>query len=245
MGIAGAAVATILGQFASALITGIHGFRKPPAIHEIPHYAKLIYRYGYSSILMQALCTVYIVILNIILATFSDAAVTVLGLYYKLQTFFFIPLLGLQTCIVPVLSYNYARKSYGRCRETMKDSLLISLSFMAVGFVCFAFFPKPLIHIFSSDPEVLQIGKIAFPIIGSSFFGAVFSLIIPVFFQAIGKGFASLMLSLTRQIFCLIPIFWLLSLIGLNETWLAFPLSETIAGGIGFALYWRQVHRWV
>lgn len=245
MGIAGAAVATILGQFASALITGIHGFRKPPAIHEIPHYAKLIYRYGYSSILMQALCTVYIVILNIILATFSDAAVTVLGLYYKLQTFFFIPLLGLQTCIVPVLSYNYARKSYGRCRETMKDSILISLSFMAVGFVCFAFFPKPLIHIFSSDPEVLQIGKIAFPIIGPSFFGAVFSLIMPVFFQAIGKGFASLMLSLTRQIFCLIPIFWLLSLIGLNETWLAFPLSETIAGGIGFALYWRQVHRWV
>ena len=145
---------------------------------------------------------------------------------------------------MPVLSYNYARKSYGRCRETMKDSILISLSFMAVGFVCFAFFPKPLIHIFSSDPEVLQIGKIAFPIIGSSFFGAVFSLIMPVFFQAIGKGFASLMLSLTRQIFCLIPIFWLLSLIGLNETWLAFPLSETIAGGIGFALYWRQVHRW-
>ena len=83
--------------------------------------------------LIQAMYTVYIVILNAILAGFSDSAVTVLGLYYKMQTFFFIPLMGLQTCIVPVLSFNYATKSYGRCRETMKDSYLFSCGFMLIG----------------------------------------------------------------------------------------------------------------
>ena len=96
-------------------------------------YIKQIYWLGYASILQQAMYTVYIVILNAILAGFSDSAVTVLGLYYKMQTFFFIPLMGLQTCIVPVLSFNYATKSYGRCRETMKDSYLFSCGFMLIG----------------------------------------------------------------------------------------------------------------
>ena len=85
---------------------------------------------GYPSILMQAMYTVYIVALNFILASFSDAAVTVLGLYYKIQSFFFIPLFGLQTCIVPVLSYNYARANYARVRGVMRDSLIVSASFM-------------------------------------------------------------------------------------------------------------------
>lgn len=105
MGVAGAALATVIGQLAAAVITGIRGYRRPPERRQMGHYAKQIYKLGYPSILMQALYTVYIVGLNMILAVFSDAAVTVLGLYYKLQTFFFIPLLGLQICIVPVISY--------------------------------------------------------------------------------------------------------------------------------------------
>lgn len=117
MGVAGAAYATILGQIAAAIITGKKGYRKPPCFRKLLHYAKRIYLLGYPSILMQALYTVYIVALNMILAGFSDAAVTVLGLYYKVQTFFFIPLFGLQTCIVPIISYNYARNSYDRCRK--------------------------------------------------------------------------------------------------------------------------------
>lgn len=244
MGVAGAAYATVLGQVVAAIITGIFAFNRPPRINRLPHYAARIWRYGYSSIVMQLLFTVYIVALNVILAGFSDAAVTVLGLYYKLQSFFFIPLFGLQTCIVPLLSYNYAARGYSRCRTTMRITFLISAVFMLVGMVFFILFPTQTIGVFSDSAEVSEIGKTAFPLIGSSFIFAVFSLTMPVFFQAIGDGVTSLMLSLIRQIFCLIPIFWLMSKIGLGYTWLAFPLSEIISGGIGGLLYFRKINVW-
>ena len=245
MGAAGAAYATVAGQCVSAVITGIRGFRRPPAsLHDFAHYCAKIYRYGYSSILMQMLYTVYIILLNMILASFSDAAVTVLGLYYKAQSFFFIPLIGLQTCIVPVLSYNCARKSYERCCETMRDSMLISAVFMIVGILCFTLLPEQLMRIFSDSEQVIVIGKTAFPIIGSGFICAVFSLMLPVFFQAIGRGLPSLMLSLTRQIFVLVPVFWLFSFIGLDYTWIAFPAAETTAGAVGLILYLRQKRAW-
>lgn len=244
MGVAGAAVATIAGQVSAAMITGIRGFCKPPKLKQMWYYVKRIYFYGYSSILMQALYTVYIVALNMILSCFSDSAVTVLGLYYKMQSFFFIPLFGLQTCIVPLISFNYTRKNYFRCQSIMKDSFIISVAFMIFGIICFVFLPVPLTRLFSSNEEVIAIGKTAFPIIGSSFISAAFSLMLPVFFQAIGKGKASLLLSLTRQIFCLVPIFWLFSRIGLDYTWIAFPISETIAGGLGIILYCIQIRKW-
>lgn len=245
LGIAGAAYATVIGQLIAALITYFDGYRRPPMqLAELWFYTKRIYYYGYSSILMQASCTVYIVFLNMVLAGFSDAAVTVLGLYYKLQTFFFIPLLGLCTCIVPVLSFNYARKAYDRCRETVRESCYVSAVFMLVGFICFVFFPEQVINIFSDDAEVHKIGLVAFPIIGTSFFSAVFSLMMPVSFQALGFGRTSTLLALTRQIFLLMPSFWLFSLIGLNYTWLAFPVSETLAGGVGFYLYRRVIRCW-
>lgn len=244
MGVAGAAYATVLGQVVAAIITGIVAFNRPPRINRLPYYAARIWRYGYSSIVMQLLFTVYIVALNVILAGFSDAAVTVLGLYYKLQSFFFIPLFGLQTCIVPLLSYNYAARGYSRCRTTMRITFLISAVFMLVGMVFFILFPTQTIGVFSDSAEVPEIGKTAFPLIGSSFIVAVFSLTMPVFFQAIGDGVTSLMLSLIRQIFCLIPIFWLMSKIGLGYTWLAFPLSEIISGGIGGLLYFRKINVW-
>lgn len=116
MGIAGAGYATISGQVVAAVITA-SGFRKPPDWGELGGYAKEIYKLGYPSILMQMLYTVYIAVLNIILAGFSDSAVTVLGLYYKVQTFFFIPLSGLQTCMVPLLSYTVAKQDYKRCKK--------------------------------------------------------------------------------------------------------------------------------
>ncbi len=244
MGVAGAAYATVLGQVVSAVIVGIKGFRRPPAACDFPHYANRIYFYGYSSIIMQALYTVYIVGLNMILAKFSDSAVTVLGLYYKMQGFFFIPLIGLETCIVPVLSFNYTRKEYRRCRDTMNASFAISAVFMVIGIVCFCFFPRLLISIFSSNAEVHEIGNVAFRIIGTSFIPAVFSLMIPVFFQAIGAGKTSTLLVLIRQIFCLVPIFRLFSFIGLNYTWLSFPISESIAGGVGIVLYVRTLKKW-
>lgn len=244
LGVAGAAYATVLGQVVAAVITGFGGLCRPPETKEMLHYVKRIYWFGYSSILMQALYTVYIVALNIILAGFSDAAVTVLGLYYKMQSFFFIPLFGLQTCIVPVLSFNYAQAAYDRCKRTMRDSFLVSMAFMSAGIVCFLCFPGQIMGLFSGSAEVHEIGKVAFPIIGTSFISAVFSLMMPVFFQAVGDGVTSLMLSLTRQIFCLLPSFWLFSLIGLNYAWLAFPVSETVAGGIGLLLFFKRIKKW-
>lgn len=244
LGVAGAAYATVCGQVAAAIITGVKGYHRPPSRPALYRYARQIYFYGYSSICMQALYTVYIVMLNMILAGFSDAAVTVLGLYYKMQSFFFIPLAGLETCIVPVISFNYARASYNRCREVMKTSLFVSAVFMLAGTVCFVGFPQELMSFFSKSEEVHAIGTVAFPIIGTSFISAVFSLMMPVFFQAVGDGKTSLFLSLLRQIFCLVPIFWLFSRIGLNYTWIAFPASETIAGAVGIWLYLRVVRKW-
>lgn len=189
--------------------------------------AKWIYLLGYPSILMQMLYTVYIIALNMILAGFSDAAVTVLGLYYKMQTFFFIPLLGLQTCIVPVLSYNYAAKKYKRCQTILNESVLFSMLFMLIGVFCFELLPGTLLGLFSHDPAVFSIGIPAFRIIGLSFLPAVVSL-----------------LSLIRQLGCLIPIFFVLSKIGLSYTWIAFPASEIITGAIGISLYLRQIRQW-
>ena len=189
--------------------------------------AKWIYLLGYPSILMQMLYTVYIIALNMILAGFSDAAVTVLGLYYKMQTFFFIPLLGLQTCIVPVLSYNYAAKKYKRCQTILNESVLFSMLFILIGVFCFELLPGTLLGLFSHDPDVFSLGIPAFRIIGLSFLPAVVSL-----------------LSLIRQLGCLIPIFFVLSKIGLSYTWIAFPASGIITGAIGISLYLRQIRQW-
>ena len=243
LGVAGAAIATVAGQISAAVITGLRGYRRPPR-QRMAHYVRQIYKLGYPSILMQALYTVYIVGLNMILAGFCDAAVTVLGLYYKLQTFFFIPLFGLQTCIVPVISYNYARAAYRRCRDTVKCSVFFSLAVMAVGAAAFILVPGVLIRIFSQDAQVFSIGCHAFPIIGASFLPAVVSLMLPVFFQAIGYGRTSLLLSLLRQIVCLLPLFWLLAKLGLGYTWFAFPLAELISGGAGLVLYLRMIKKW-
>ena len=109
---------------------------------------------------------------------------------------------------------------------------------------CCVFFPVELLRIFSDSSEVIAIGKTAFPIIGSSFIPAVFSLMTPVFFQAIGNGRVSLFLSVMRQIFCLIPIFWALSLLGLQFTWFAFPISEVLVGVTGMGVYWRTINGW-
>lgn len=243
MGVAGAAYATIIGQIVAATITA-SGFKKPPCLADVRHFAKRIYQLGYPSIFMQMLYTVYIVILNIILAGFSDAAVTVLGLYYKVQSFFFIPLSGLQTCIVPLLSYTYAKGEYQRCKHIMTNSVIMAVSFMLFGVLCFEFIPTQLLGIFSTEATVLSIGENAFRIIGISFIPAVFSLISPVFFQAIGSSGLSVLLSLTRQIFCLIPIFWVLSFMGLEYTWFAFPIAEIVTGSVGWLLYRRKLKQW-
>ncbi|GFI61120.1 multidrug export protein MepA [Clostridiales bacterium] len=244
MGVTGAAIATICGQFVAAVITGVSAARRPPKLAKMSRYIRAIYHYGFPSIFMQVLYVVYIMILNIILSGFSDAAVTVLGLYYKLQSFFFIPLQALETCIVPVLSYNYARGRYDRCRSLIWNSVLLSMGFMLVGVFCFEIIPESLIGIFSESEAVLTAGVPAFRIIGSSFIPATVALLSPTIFQAIGEAHQSIILSLIRQVFCLIPIFWFFSNFGLVYTWIAFPMAEIITSTVGLCLYFKETRRW-
>lgn len=244
MGVAGAALATVIGQCVAAVIVAFGAVYKPPACKKLLHCAGQIYRLGYSSILMQSLFTVYILALNVILAKFSDAAVTVLGLYYKLQSFFFIPLFAMETCIIPILSYNCAARNYDRCKQTVRLALLVSVLFMLLGVVGFVFFPDLLIGLFSSNAQVHEIGKAAFPIIGSSFLPAAAGLMMPHFFQAIGRGITSSFLAVLRQLIFLVPLFWAFSFVGLQYTWIAFPLAETVSGGVGYILYYLQLRQW-
>ena len=150
--------------------------------------------------------------------------------------------MGLQTCIVPVLSYNYACKSYDRCKRVMQESVLLAMGLMVFGALCFELIPGRLIGLFSTNEAVLEIGVPAFRIIAASFLPAVLSLMTPIFFQAVGAAWPSILLSLTRQLVCLIPIFWALSRIGLSYTWFAFPASEIITGAIGMILYLSLIH---
>ncbi len=240
MGITGAAIATIIGQTVAAIITVKGGLRRPPSCNKMIKLSKQIYKAGIPSIVMQALYTVYIVGLNVLLARFSDAAVTVLGLYYKLQAFFFIPLFGLQTCIVPILSYNYAIKSYVRCKEVLWKSIGISAVFMLLGIAAFEGCPEALIRIFSSSEEVVEIGIVGFRLIGLSFIPVAFSLMLPVFFQAIGAGWKSMMMTILRQVILLVPVAWILSFVGLDYVWLTFPITEVVTTAVGIYFYKRH-----
>ena len=241
MGVKGAAIATVIGQCSAAAIVGVKVFRKIPSLKEAKKYIKEIYKLGYPSILMQSLFTVYIFLLNTILGGFCDDAVTVLGLYYKAQSFFFIPLFGLQTCIVPVLSYNYSAGDIERCKKTFGLSLAISAAFMALGIFAFEVLPVQLLKLFNAGEGVIAIGENAFRIIGLSFLPAVFSMMPPIYFQAIGAAKTSAFLSVLRQMICLVSIFWAFSFIGLEYCWLSFPISETITGVVGMLLYYVEL----
>ena len=186
MGIAGAAVATVSGQIMAALIVMKKGFRKSPHRQVYPHHIAKIFQLGIPNILMQSAYTFYILGLNLILATFSDQAVTALGLYYKWQTFFFIPLGAMQTCIVPVISYNYAARNIERCKKTLSASIVFGISLMALGTLCFVCIPSQMLRVFTSDELVIAIGRVGFRFVGISFLPMVTSLIFPVFFPGFG-----------------------------------------------------------
>ena len=242
MGIAGAAVATVAGQIVAALIVMKRGFRKSPALKVYGHHIKKIFQLGVPNILMQSAYTFYIFGLNLILSAFSDEAVTTLGLYYKWQTFFFIPLNAMMTCIVPVISFNYAARNIERCKKTLTTSILFGLSFMTLGMLCFEIIPIPMLKVFTSDPLVLEIGRIGFRFIGVSFIPIVTALIFPVFFQAIGSGLKSSLLTIIRTLVLFVPLGYVFSRFGLNWFWLTFPVTEIITTIVGF-LYLRQFNR--
>lgn len=244
MGIAGAACATVAGQIVAALVVMKNGFRKPPELRKFPRCIAAIYRLGTPNILMQAAYTVYIFGLNLILATFSDQAVTVLGLYYKWQSFFFIPLGSMQTCIVPVVSYNYAARNIGRCKKTLVTAIVFGMALMFLGTLCFEIIPGPMLRVFSSDEKVIEIGVTAFRIIGISFIPLVSSLTFPVFFQAVGWSLKSSLLTVFRTVVLFVPLAFIFSRIGgLDWFWLTFPVTDSLSTLLGFIWYKKFMRR--
>lgn len=239
MGIAGAAVATVSGQIMAALIVMKKGFRKSPHRQVYPHHIAKIFQLGIPNILMQSAYTFYILGLNLILATFSDQAVTALGLYYKWQTFFFIPLGAMQTCIVPVISYNYAARNIERCKKTLSASIIFGISLMALGTLCFVCIPSQMLRVFTSDELVIAIGRVGFRFVGISFLPMVTSLIFPVFFQAVGSSLKSSLLTVIRTVVLFVPLAYLFSRFGLNWFWLTYPVTEVITSLTG-AYFYRQ-----
>ncbi len=241
MGIAGAAFATVLGQFVAAAIVCPKGFvpfgQEKEELSLNLKRVKEIYRLGIPNILMQSAYTFYIFGLNVILAGFSDEAVTALGLYYKWQSLFFIPLGAMQTCIVPVISFNYAAKKLQRCRGTLRDSILFGLALMAVGTLCFQVNPRQMLGVFTADESVISIGAWGFHFVGVSFLGMVFALIFPVFFQAIGNVGKSCALTVVRTMVLFVPLGYLFSRAGLCYFWFTFPVTEALTSLLGFWFY--------
>ena len=205
LGIKGAAIATILGQIV-AMIISLYFLLKSELIKTQDKKLNLInknsiisiYKMGFPSIVMQSLYTIYIMGLNLILAGFSDNAVTVLGIYYKLQTFFFIPLFGFQQAVLPVISYNFGAKNRDRVWNTIKYSIILASIFLAFGTAIFVIIPASI------------------------------SLMVPIFFQSIGYSRESILLTILRQIVLFVPVAYVLSLFGLEAVWFTFPLTEIV-----------------
>ncbi len=237
IGIAGAAVATVAGQIVAARIVFRKGFRKSPAKKVYPRYIAKIFRLGIPNILMQSAYTFYILGLNLILSTFSNQAVTTLGLYYKWQTFFFIPLGAMQTCIVPVISFNYAARNIERCKKTLTSAIGFGLALMALGTLCFVSIPTQMLQMFTSDARVIEIGRVGFRFVGISFIPMVTSLIFPVFFQAVGSSLKSSFLTVIRTVVLFVPLGFLFSRLGLNWFWMTFPVTEVITSVVGLVFY--------
>lgn len=237
LGIAGAAIATVLGQWAAMAIT----FTAVRRIY--PRHGKWsvqscfqIYQNGIGSIVTQSLYTLYIVGLNMILALFSEDAVTVLGIYYKIQSFFFIPLLGFQQVLLPVISHNYGAKQIGRIQQTVRFAAVLSTGLMLAATVVFWLFPEPLLGVFSSKEELLRIGEYALRVISLSFVPAGITIVVTSHLQGIAKMKLSVFVIVLRQVILLVPLAWLLHFAGLEAVWWTFPLTEVIVAAVSIFL---------
>ena len=240
MGVAGAAIATVAGQWAAMAVTLAAVLKQHKGSGRVSfRTVRQIYRCGLPSIFMQSLYTLYIIGLNLILGGFTEDAVTVLGIYYKLQAFFFIPLMGLQQVILPVLSYNYGAGLYPRVQETIRRAALISAAVAGVGTAVFLAAPEALLRIFSQSEGVLSVGVTALRIIGTSFVPAGIGMMLTVYFQGVGKGAQSMLLTLVRQVFLLVPVAWALHFLGLSFVWLTFPITE-VAVLLLCGLLWKR-----
>ncbi len=234
MGVKGAALATVTGQIVGALLGlcfnvkfnhDIHisfkGFR--PSLDIIKH----IYIVGVPSIIMQAVGSVMNYGMNQILIGFTSTATAVFGAYYKLQSFIFMPVFGLNNAMIPIIAYNYGAGKRKRVIQTIKSSVIVAVGIMLVGLAAMQLFPAPLLRIFNASEHMLDIGVVALRIISLSFVFAGYCIIMGSVFQALGNGVYSMVTSIVRQLLVLLPVAFLFSLTGnLNLVWLSFPVAE-------------------
>ena len=150
---------------------------------------------------------------------------------------------AMQTCIVPIVSFNYAARRVPRCRQTMKTAILFGMALMFIGTLCFEFIPAPMLRVFTSDELVVSIGTVGLRTIGVSFIPLVTSLIFPVFFQAIGSALKSSALTVLRTVVLFVPLGFIFSRFGLNYFWLTFPVTEVVTTFVGFIFYRQFLNR--
>ena len=237
LGVAGAAIATVIGQvFAgiAAIIINVNandeiklnfkGFRPSGSI-----IAK-IYKVGVPSIIMQSIGSVMTYGMNQILMAFSSTAAAVFGVYFKLQSFIFMPVFGLNNGMVPIIAFNYGAQNRERMVKTIKLSIIYAMSIMCLGTVIFNLIPEPLLMLFEASPQMIDMGVPALRIISLHFLLAGFCIIGGSVFQALGCAVYSMINSICRQVVVLLPAAWLLSKLGnVNYVWFAFPIAELMS----------------
>lgn len=236
LGVSGAAIATVIGQIFAMLLSLYVVFKKSHDVHITFKGFKLnfktiknIYAVGFPSMVMQSIGSVLIVGLNSILITFSDAAVSVLGIYYKLQSFIFMPVFGLTQGVMPIMGYNYGAKNKHRLLSALKIGSVIAILIMLIGTILFMSIPDKLLMIFNASEQMLEIGVKALRTISLCFVPAAIGIMFSTLFQAIGQGHKSLYISILRQLVIILPAAYLLSKIGLYYVWYSFPIAEVFS----------------
>ena len=248
LGVAGAAYATVLGQFIAGILGLILNIKFNKEIHfslkTILHPSGLIigriYAIGVPSILMMAIGSVMSYSMNMILGVFSSIAVAVFGAYFKLQSFIFMPVFGLNNGLIPVIAYNYGAKNKDRINEAIRFAMILALCIMLFGTMIFNLIPAQLLGIFKANEEMLSIGIPALRIISLSFPVAALCIVMGSTFQAFGKSTYSLVVSVGRQLVALVPAAKLLALTGVvTNVWWAFPIAEFMSLTISVLFFIR------
>lgn len=236
MGIKGAAIATVVGQIGAMIFSMIILHVKSHDVHIKLRGFRVdwktvrdIYAVGFPSIVMQSISSVITTALNGILTGFGTAAVNVMGAYFRIQGFIFMPLFGLTQGIMPIMGFNYGARNRKRLVDALRIGIILALVIMGLGTAVFMIFPATLLGMFQADAEMLRIGVPAFRLISLCFLPAAVGIIASTLFQAIGMGTKSLFISVARQLVILLPAAYLLSLLGVEAVWLAFPIAEFAA----------------
>lgn len=236
LGTAGAAIATVIGQIVAMFLGIIITQKKVREIqlsvrgfHLDGMIMKAMYRIAIPAILMQSIMSFMTVMMNMILAPFSEMAVSVFSIYYKLQQFVFMAVLGMNNALIPILSYNYGANQMERIRESIRFALWMSCVIMAIGTVVFQLFPTQLLYLFDAKEAMLSIGIPALRTISVSFVFAGISMVLCSVFQALGSPNHSLLVTLLRQMVILLPLaYGFSSAFGLDMCWWSFPITEVL-----------------